>query len=80
LRQAITLHRGAHTLHSDFGPLSALLRVEDDETDPPGREVANHLSFAEGAKADLDNDQGEPSPGRRGPGLSTATTDLLGVR
>jgi DNA primase len=56
LRQAITLHRRARTLHSELRAAERALAEEDNEANLAWlREVQNQLSSAEGAEADLDN-------------------------
>ncbi|MGO4705554.1 DNA primase [Microvirga sp. 2MCAF38] len=56
LRQAITLHRRARTLHSELRAAERALAEEDNEADLAWmREVQNQLSSVEGAEADLDN-------------------------
>jgi DNA primase len=55
LRQAITLHRRARTLHSELRAAERALAEEDNETNLAWlREVQNQLSSVEGAEADLD--------------------------
>ncbi|NIX76323.1 DNA primase [Microvirga terricola] len=56
LRQAITLHRRARTLHSELRAAERALAEEDNEANLAWiREVQNQLSSVEGAEADLDN-------------------------
>jgi DNA primase len=56
LRQAITLHRRARTLHSELRAAERALAEEDNEANLAWlREVQNQLSSAEGAEADLDD-------------------------
>jgi DNA primase len=56
LRQAITLHRRARTLHSELRAAERALAEEDSEANLAWlREVQNQLSSAEGAEADRDN-------------------------
>jgi DNA primase len=56
LRQAITLHRRARTLHSELRAAERALAEEDNEANLAWlREVQNQLSSAEGAEADRDN-------------------------
>ena len=55
LRQAITLHRRARTLHSELRAAERALAEEDNEANLAWlREVQNQLSSVEGAEADLD--------------------------
>ena len=57
LRQAITLHRRARTLHSELRAAERALAEEDNEANLAWlREVQNQLSSVEGAEADLDNE------------------------
>lgn len=57
LRQAITLHRRARTLHSELRAAERALAEEDNEANLAWlREVQNQLSSVEGAEADLDKD------------------------
>lgn len=57
LRQAMTLHRRAHTLHSELRAAERALAEEDSEANLAWmREVQNQLSSMEGAEADLDDD------------------------
>ena len=70
LRQAITLHRRAQTLHSELRAAEGALAEEDDKADPAWlREVPNRMSSTEGAEADLDDAGGEPNPGMPGTGV-----------
>ncbi|WP_210485045.1 DNA primase [Microvirga antarctica] len=56
LRQAITLHRRARTLHSELRAAERALAEEDNEANLAWlREVQNQLSSVEGAEADSDN-------------------------
>jgi len=56
LRQAITLHRRARTLHSELRAAERALAEEDNEANLAWlREVQNQLSSVEGAEADMDN-------------------------
>ena len=56
LRQAITLHRRARTLHSELRAAERALAEEDNEANLAWlREVQNQLSSVEGAEAALDN-------------------------
>lgn len=56
LRQAITLHRRARTLHSELRAAERALAEDDNEANLAWlREVQNQLSSVEGAEADLDN-------------------------
>lgn len=56
LRQAITLHRRARTLHSELRAAERALAEEDNEANLAWlREVQNQLSSVEGAEADLDS-------------------------
>jgi len=56
LRQAITLHRRARTLHSELRAAERALAEEDNEANLAWlREVQNQLSSVEGAEADTDN-------------------------
>ena len=56
LRQAITLHRRARTLHSELRAAERALAEEDNEANLAWlREVQNQLSSMEGAEADLDD-------------------------
>jgi DNA primase len=56
LRQAITLHRRARTLHSELRAAERALAEEDNEANLAWlREVQNQLSSTEGAEADLDD-------------------------
>jgi DNA primase len=56
LRQAITLHRRARTLHSELRAAERALAEEDNEANLAWlREVRNQLSSTEGAEADLDD-------------------------
>ncbi len=56
LRQAITLHRRARTLHSELRAAERALAEEDNEANLAWlREVQNQLSSVEGAEADVDN-------------------------
>ena len=56
LRQAITLHRRARTLHSELRAAERALAEEDNEANLAWlREVQQQLSSVEGAEADLDN-------------------------
>ena len=56
LRQAITLHRRARTLHSELRAAERALAEEDNEANLAWlREVQKQLSSVEGAEADLDN-------------------------
>ena len=56
LRQAITLHRRARTLHSELRAAERALAEEDNEANLAWlREVQNQLSSVEGAEADLDD-------------------------
>ncbi|WP_230534153.1 DNA primase [Microvirga roseola] len=60
LRQAITLHRRARTLHSELRAAERALAEEDNEANLAWlREVQNQLSSVEGAEADRDG--GAPS-------------------
>jgi DNA primase len=55
LRQAITLHRRARTLHSELRAAERALAEEDNEANLAWlREVQNQLSSVEGAEADVD--------------------------
>jgi len=55
LRQAITLHRRARTLHSELRAAERALAEDDNEANLAWlREVQNQLSSVEGAEADLD--------------------------
>jgi DNA primase len=55
LRQAITLHRRARTLHSELRAAERALAEEDNEANLAWlREVKNQLSSVEGAEADMD--------------------------
>jgi DNA primase len=55
LRQAITLHRRARTLHSELRAAERALAEEDNEANLAWlREVQNQLSSVEGAEADMD--------------------------
>ena len=54
LRQAITLHRRARTLHSELRAAERALAEEDNEANLAWlREVQNQLSSVEGAEADI---------------------------
>jgi DNA primase len=56
LRQAITLHRRARTLHTELRAAERALAEEVNEANLAWlREVQNQLSSVEGAEADLDN-------------------------
>jgi DNA primase len=56
LRQAITLHRRARTLHSELRAAERALAEEDSEANLAWlREVQNQLSSVEGAEADIDS-------------------------
>ncbi|QFU17216.1 DNA primase [Microvirga thermotolerans] len=56
LRQAITLHRRARTLHSELRAAERALAEDDNEANLAWlREVQNQLSSVEGAEADLDD-------------------------
>jgi DNA primase len=56
LRQAITLHRRARTLHSELRAAERALAEGDSEANLAWlREVKNQLSSVEGAEADLDD-------------------------
>jgi DNA primase len=56
LRQAITLHRRARTLHSELRAAERALAEGDSEASLAWlREVKNQLSSVEGAEADLDD-------------------------
>ena len=56
LRQAITLHRRARTLHSELRAAERALAEEDNEANLAWlREVQNQLSSVEGAEADMDD-------------------------
>jgi len=56
LRQAITLHRRARTLHSELRAAERALAEEDNEANLAWlREVQNQLSSVEGAEADMDS-------------------------
>jgi len=56
LRQAITLHRRAHTLHSELRAAERALAEDESEANLAWlREVQNQLSSAEGAEADLND-------------------------
>jgi DNA primase len=56
LRQAITLHRRARTLHTELRAAERALAEEVNEANLAWlREVQNQLSSGEGAEADLDN-------------------------
>jgi DNA primase len=56
LRQAITLHRRARTLHSELRAAERALAEEDNEANLAWlREVQNQLSSVEGAEADIDS-------------------------
>ena len=56
LRQAITLHRRARTLHSELRAAERALAEEDNEANLAWlREVQNQLSSVEGAEADSDS-------------------------
>jgi DNA primase len=60
LRQAITLHRRARTLHSELRAAERALAEDDNEGNLAWlREVQNQLSSVEGAEADMD-DAGVP--------------------
>ena len=70
LRQAITLQRRAHTLHSELRAAERALAEGDDGANLAWlREVRNPLSSAEGTEADLDNGYGEPGYGASGNGV-----------
>ena len=63
LRQAITLHRRARTLHSELRAAERALAEEDNEANLAWlREVQSQLSSVEGAEADLDNAGCPPRP------------------
>ncbi|HEY8380953.1 MAG TPA: DNA primase [Microvirga sp.] len=56
LRQAITLHRRARTLHTELRAAERAIAEEDNEANLAWlREVQNQLSSTEGAEADLDS-------------------------
>jgi DNA primase len=56
LRQAITLHRRFHTLHSELRAAERALAEDESEANLTWlREVQDQLSSVEGAEADLDD-------------------------
>lgn len=58
LRQAITLHRRAHTLHSEFRAAERALPKRTMRPISHAARGQTQLSSAEGAEADLDNGHG----------------------
>jgi DNA primase len=61
-RQAITLHRRSHTLHTELRAAERALAEETSEANLAWmREVQTQLSSLEGAEADLGGDP--PGPG-----------------
>ena len=61
LRQAITLHRRFHTLHSELRAAERALAEEESEANLTWlREVQTQLSSVEGAEADLDDGPAGP--------------------
>jgi DNA primase len=70
LRQALTLHHRARTLHSELRAAERALAEEDSEANLAWlREIQSQLSSIEGAEADLDDDgpsRGDDRDIRRG--------------